>query len=97
MMTFPLLPLALLCASATCAVAGGYVMFAMVGRVNRRLPDDQQISYLWGTYSKQQRVLKEYKRLYPDGRLDGGFFWLVALMFALGISAMLVAVYIGPS
>lgn len=40
-----------------------------IGEVNRKLPEDQQISY-WGMYSeKYSRVKMLYKRFYPTGRL----------------------------
>jgi len=84
----------LFAAAVTCAVLGGYVMFAMIGEVNRKLPEDQQISYLWGHYAKYQRILREYRRLYPKGRLGSAWMLLVALVFTLGIAAMVLAVYL---
>lgn len=93
MRTIPLSVAALLAGATTCALLGGYVMFAMIGKVNKKLPDGDQISYLWGHYAKEHRVLQEYKHLYPEGRLDSIFLGLVALMFLLGIAGMVLAVY----
>lgn len=55
--------------ATTCILASGYVMFAMIGEINRRLPEEQRVSYLFGHFGKFTKVTSEYRRLYPDGRL----------------------------
>ena len=55
--------------ATTCIIASGYVLFAMIGEINRRLPDEQKVSYLFGHFAKFAKVSGEYRRLYPDGRL----------------------------
>jgi len=94
MTKIPFAVVGLFAAAATCAVLGGYVMFAMIGEVNRKLPEDQQIPYLWGHYAKYQRILREYRRFYPKGRLGSAWMLLVVLVFTLGIAAMVLAVYL---
>jgi hypothetical protein len=54
----------------TFSLLSGFVMFAMIGEVNRAGPDQQRISYLGGHFAKYRRILNEYRRLYPDGRLS---------------------------
>jgi len=73
---------AALACSSICGVASTFLILEMVDRVNERLPKDQQFSQLWWYWSKTRRLLREYKRLYPDGRLRGKFLALVVLMFA---------------
>ena len=57
--------LALGCESA-CGIASSLVSFEMVERVNERLPKDQQFAPLWWYWSKNLRLWREYKVLYPD-------------------------------
>jgi hypothetical protein len=97
MTNIPLPVLALLMGGATCAVLGGYVTLAMIGQVNRKLPDDKQISYLAWHYWKQRRVLSEYKRLYPKGRLDSAFFALLGLMFLFLVATVFTMVVTSPA
>ena len=52
-----------LCASA--AVLANMISFAMIGKVDERVPEGQRISYFWwGT-----EVRKRFKQLYPGNRL----------------------------
>ena len=53
----------------SCIVASGFLLFAMVGEINRLLPQDQRISYLWGHWQKYSEIYAEYKRVCPTGRL----------------------------
>jgi hypothetical protein len=59
----------LLALAGFCFVLSGFCLFQEIAEINRKLPDDQQISY-WGMYSeKYSRVKTEFKRLYPHSRL----------------------------
>jgi hypothetical protein len=60
-------------ASQTCIVASNLVLYAIVGEVNRSVPAEQRISYLFWHFGKLKRVLAEYRRLYPRGRLASYF------------------------
>ena len=53
----------------TCIIGAGFILFAMIGEINRKLPDNEQISYLWGHPAAYSRIYAEYKRFYPEGRL----------------------------
>jgi hypothetical protein len=55
--------------AASCMIASGYVLSAMIGEINRRLPDDERTSYLFGHFGKYAKISAEYRRLYPQGRL----------------------------
>ncbi|HEY6218019.1 MAG TPA: hypothetical protein VIW74_15230 [Pyrinomonadaceae bacterium] len=68
-------PLALLLAATSCFVASNLVMSAMIGEINRKLPDDQRISYLFFHFSKYRLIYSKYRELYPDGRLLL-YYWL---------------------
>jgi hypothetical protein len=50
-------------------ILGSFVHMAMVGELNRKLPDEAQIGYFGGHIGKLLRVRREYLRLYPNGRL----------------------------
>ncbi len=90
----PLSVVTLLAAAGTCALLGGFATFAMIGEINRKLSEHDQVSYLGGSYSKFDYVLREYKRQYPKGRLDSVFMLLVALMFLFLVAGALLAVYL---
>ena len=58
------------CLGASCGLISSFLLWQEIGEVNRKLPDDQQISYFWGSPEKIQRIKKEYKRLYPNGKIE---------------------------
>jgi hypothetical protein len=70
--------------SITLMISSNLVLYAIVGEVNRKLPEDQQFKYLFWYPAKFGKVKKEYRRLYPKSRL--------ALMFnvCVGVSALLM-------
>jgi hypothetical protein len=51
----------LLSIASAFAMIANAVIYAMVGEVNRKLPDDQQIGYFVWYPGKVGRVLREYK------------------------------------
>jgi hypothetical protein len=62
----------LVIALLVCAICGSASMVKtrrMVNDVNSKLPPDQQFSPLGWYYTKHRRLLFEYRRLYPDGKL----------------------------
>jgi hypothetical protein len=76
----------------SCLILSGYCFMQAVGEVNRKLPDERQISY-WGVDSEEiAKVTREYKRLYPQGRIHyavfslliGGFVFLLLSAVADG-------------
>jgi len=50
-------------------IASFSVWWAMVEKVNARLPDDQRFAFSWWYFPKTQRFYSEYRRLFPSGDL----------------------------
>jgi hypothetical protein len=65
-----------------CGLVGSLTSVEMVDKVNEMLPKGEQFAPLGWYFSKYQRLNREYKRLYPDGRLLLRVRVLTALMFA---------------
>jgi hypothetical protein len=83
---------ALLCLAASCAILSAFFLWQQIGEINRKLPDNEQISY-WGMHPiKMARIKREYKRLYPSGKIDlmrrilqyAAFGFMVLLLIPLG-------------
>ena len=53
----------------------------MVDKVNERLPKEKQFDQLGWYVTKFLRLFREYKKLFPDGRLRLRLWVLTALMF----------------
>jgi len=70
----------------------------MVDEVNRKLPEDQQFEHLFWYPTKSLRLIREYKRLYPNGRLNRIRIIVQILLFTLvAISAILgIPRFLGP-
>jgi hypothetical protein len=64
--------------------------FAIVEAVNARLPSREQFDPFWWGPSKTFRLLREYRRLYPEGRLLRRQGVLLAAMFVCILLAALV-------
>ena len=69
--------------SVMCMAMSWFLLTQEIGEVNRKLPEDQQISYWWMYAEKYARIKKEYKRLYPSGRLhrSGVIFQIAGFAF----------------
>jgi hypothetical protein len=67
-------------------------LMMMIGEINRRRQEGNLVSYFGFTFPKLLRILREYRSLYPDGKLH---IYLLAA-FAIAMSALIsVAVCIG--
>ena len=80
----------LLAGGATLAIGSSLVISAMIGEVNRRLPDDQQVSYLWGYPGKLSGIREQYKRFYPKGKLSKVLTVLEALVLIVMATCALI-------
>jgi hypothetical protein len=87
-----LITVALLCLACSCAVLSAFFLWQQIGAINRKLPDNEQMSY-WGMHPvKMARIKREYKRLYPSGRFNllrrilqyAAFAFLVLLLIPMG-------------
>jgi hypothetical protein len=80
--------IALFCAAQSFIVASAFILFAMIGKANRHLPDDQQISSLGFHPFSNKRIFREYRRFHPQGHLVLYYhlsaYTGVALLFAFG-------------
>ena len=72
---------ALACISI-CGLLATLANFEMVDKVNDKLPESEQFALAGWYWSKRQRLHREYKRLYPEGRLLLKVRALTAMMFA---------------
>jgi hypothetical protein len=74
---------AAICLMSICGLSATLVQQRMIGKINERLVRDQQIEPFWFTWSKNRRILREYRRMYPLGRLATFYMVLVAAAFVL--------------
>ncbi len=76
--------------AASCSIISGLLTYLEVGEVNRRLSEDEQISYLFIRYPGQMAKIKtQYKRFYPTGRLDSWRFAMeIAALVFFGATAI---------
>jgi hypothetical protein len=68
------------CLGLTGAIVGTLFYFMMVGEVNRKRDDANQIPYFNWPPGKQAGIYIEYRRLYPNGRLQIYIFGAAAVM-----------------
>lgn len=80
------------CIAMTGVFLGGMTMVMMIGEINRRRQEGNLISYFGYTFPKMLRIFREYRSLYPDGKLHIYHLAAVAVMFIGWIG---VAVCIG--
>ena len=80
----------LLAGAVTLMICSGLVIFAMIGEVNSRLPEDQQVSYLWGYPGKLSGIRDQYRRFYPTGTLSR----LLTVLQAVTIVVMAICVFL---
>ena len=90
MIQLPLKPLLVLAIGTTFAILGNMLILIMIGQVNRKLAEDQQISYVhWGI----GKVVRHHRRLYPGSYLS--YLSLVCGVITV-LSFAMLAWYLGP-
>ena len=65
-----------------CGMLSSFALFEMMDKVNEKLSRQERFAPAWWYAEKYSRLFREYKRLYPEGRLQTRFHVLTALMFA---------------
>jgi hypothetical protein len=69
-MTVPVSVVMLFAAGTTLIIASGLVLYSIISEVNRKLPEEQQIPYLFSVsypyVSKAATIKREYGRFYPN-------------------------------
>ena len=61
--------LGLFAGAVSLALLANFLVYIMVGEVNRKLPDDKQIRYLFWYPGKLDEVKGLYRQFYPGSRL----------------------------
>ncbi len=69
-LTIPVSAAILFAIGGTLIVVSGIITYVMIGEVNRKLPEDQQIGYIFFYPAKAFRITREYRRLYPNSHLN---------------------------
>ena len=72
---------AIACVSV-CGLIGSVTGWEMMDQVNAMLPESEKFGAFWWYSGKTLRLHREYRRLYPEGRLLFKLYALTALMFA---------------
>ena len=70
MITVPIDAAVLFVAGGSLIVVSGFIFYVMIGKVNRKLPDNEQIGYIGFYPAKVFRITGEYRRLYPQSHLN---------------------------
>jgi hypothetical protein len=83
MFTFSISAVILLATGTSCCVLSAFCLWQEIGEVNRKLPDAEYISYFGMHPNKMAKLKKEYRRLYPAGKVDlwRRIFQYAALLF----------------
>lgn len=75
-----------LCLGTSATILANLFVTRMIGEINRTRREDNLISDLGFTPPKTLRIFREYRRLYPDGRLH-----IYALAsFGVAMTSMLI-------
>jgi hypothetical protein len=90
LMHFPALVAILLAGAVTLMFSSALIISAMIGKVNRYLPEDQQVSYMWGYPGKLSEIREQYKRFYPQGSLGR----VLNLLWVLIVILMVVCTWL---
>jgi hypothetical protein len=70
-------------------LSANVLFYRMIGQINVKLSEDQKIGYFWFDFGKNAKVFREYRRLYPSGRLHR---W-AALLFFVALAFLLAAAW----
>lgn len=61
----------------------------MIGEINRKTPDDRQLSYFGFTPSRYHLIFREYRRLYPNGKLHA-YHNVASIVAGLGLASTIL-------
>lgn len=77
------------CLAMTGTFVGNMLGMAMIGEINRKRKNEEVMSYFGFTPSKTLQIFREYRSLYPKGRLH--IYFLTA--FAIVIVSMITVAF----
>jgi hypothetical protein len=80
--------IALVCTSI-CGLIGSLTGWQMMDQVNAKLPKAEQFGVLGWYTEKTLRLHREYRRLYPGGRL----LFKIWVLFGLGLTCLLISAW----
>jgi hypothetical protein len=72
----------LFCIFMTGVFLANMFQFMMIGEVNRKRPDGDQVSYFGHHYFKTKRIFGEYRKLHPEGAIH--VYMLISVAVAFG-------------
>jgi hypothetical protein len=74
--------------AVTFVIAANFVVYAMLGQVNARLPASERLSYVGFHLAKNRRITMLYRQFYPNGKLH----WIARIAFGAAIGCMVTVV-----
>ena len=75
--------------AVSCIVVATFILGREIDEINRKLSAEEQISHLWMYTDKRLTIRREYRRLYPNGRLERlGFAFEILGFFLLACAAV---------
>jgi multidrug efflux pump subunit AcrB len=74
------------CAVA-CALLSCFSGYAATNKVNQKLPAEEKFGLFFWEFTKHARLRREYRRLYPDGKLLRNAFMFSVAFFLLMLIA----------
>ena len=77
------IPLIMFTAAVSLVLIENFILFAIIGEVNRKLPENEQIGYLFWYPGKFGRIKRRYHEFYPNGRLLSAFYACVIVSIIL--------------
>jgi hypothetical protein len=80
------------CLGASCAAMGSVLVHREIAAVNCKVPDTEQISYLFMYPGKMRKIKADYKRLYPTGKVE---IWRATLQIAMLAFLAVAAICLG--
>lgn len=83
------------CIAGTGVLLGNMLTMIMIGEINRKMGEGNLVSYFWFTPQKSRMIVREYRRLYPDGKLHIYSYLAIVAVIAGMITVAVCARIIG--
>ena len=83
----------LLCVATSGAILANLLVFMMIGEINRKKAEEDLISYFGVTQWKMTRIFRNYRALYPNGKLHIYFGMAVGVMVICLVSLALIGMF----
>lgn len=76
---------------AAAGVSSSILVTKMIDEINRQKPAHEAVSYVGSTFAKNRRIFREYRRLYPQGKLIT-YAWTAIAAFAIGLVSAAICI-----